>query len=153
MFDDFFRSVVRGEKDSGGEVEDGLNSNRPQNGGGSGIDHGTWVDYSAPVTVYTPVIGQTYASAQCEHVATVPHTLVTPNPGTSILAASSTFICYLVKNSIRLIQKDSGARTLLRLPPEGERNSRDLVLKSLTFPCLHLRVGGPHYFLLLRLVV
>ncbi len=124
MFDDFFRSVVRGDNEAGGEAVNGLKLNHSQNDGGSGTDHGTWVDYSAPVTVYTPIIGQTHASPQCEHVATVPHTPATPAPGTSILAASSRFVCYLVKNSIRIIQKDLGTRTLLHLPLEGEKGIR-----------------------------
>ncbi len=123
-FHDFFRSVVRDDNEAGGEVVNGLKLNHSQNGSGSGTDYGTWVDCSARVTVYTPTIGQTHASAQCEHVATVPHTPVTPAPGTSILAASSIFVCYLIKNSIRVIEKGSGARTLLHLPPEGEKEIR-----------------------------
>ncbi len=124
MFDDFFRSVVGGdvggEEETSCEVVNGLKPS-PNDGGGSGADCGMWVDSSAPVTVYVPRTGQIHASARCEHVASVPPTPVTPAPGTSILAACSSFVCYLVLNSIRIIQKDTSVRARLHLPPEGER--------------------------------
>ncbi len=119
MFDEFFRSVVGGGKEKSCEAVDGLKSS-PQGTGGSGADYGMRVETSALVTTYVPRTGQTHASARCENVATVPQIPATPAPGTSILAACSSFVCYLVKNSIRIINV-TGERALLHLPPEGKR--------------------------------
>ncbi len=125
MFDDFFRSVVGGGvgggNGTGSKVVNELKYS--PNGNGSGADDGMWVDCSAPVTSYVPRIGQTHDPILCGHVATVQDPVSTPAPGTSVLAANSIFVCYLVKNtSIRVIQKDAGVHVLLNLPPEGERD-------------------------------